>query len=74
MKKGMTFPTSLPTQIVSNEEFFPISQTVEQARVEHVTGELVAKAAGRQGVTRREFSIWYGTPQWQIEAFRRFHS
>ena len=55
MKKGMTFPTPLPTQIVSNEEFFPIDQTAEQARVEHVTGELVAKAAGRLGVTRREF-------------------
>ncbi|MDH5337593.1 MAG: hypothetical protein OEW20_14880, partial [Nitrospira sp.] len=55
MKKGMTFPTPIPTQIVSNEEFFPIDQTAEQARVEQVTGELVAKAAGRLGVTRREF-------------------
>jgi predicted TIM-barrel fold metal-dependent hydrolase len=55
VKKGMTFPTPLPTQIVSNEEFFPIDQTAEQARVEQVTGELVARAAGRLGVTRREF-------------------
>ncbi|MFZ1802817.1 MAG: amidohydrolase family protein [Nitrospira sp.] len=51
----MTFPTSLPTQIVSNEEFFPIGQTVEQARIEHVAGELMERAASRQGVTRREF-------------------
>jgi len=55
VKKGMTFPTPIPTQIVSNEEFFPIDQTAEQARVGQVTGELVAKAAGRLGVTRREF-------------------
>ena len=55
MKKGMTFPTPIPTQIVSNEEFFPIDQTAEQARVEHVAGELVEQAASRQGVTRREF-------------------
>ena len=55
VKKGTTLPTPIPTQIVSNEEFLPIRQTVEQARVERVTGELVKKAAGRLGVTRREF-------------------
>lgn len=55
VKKGTTFPTPVPTQIISNEEFFPIGQTAEQARVEHRTGELVEKAAGRLGVTRREF-------------------
>ena len=55
LKQGTTFPTPLPTQIISNEEFFPIGQTAEQARVEQVTGELVEKAAGRLGITRREF-------------------
>jgi hypothetical protein len=43
MKKGMTFPMPLPTKVVSNEEFSPIGQTAEQARVEHVTGELVVR-------------------------------
>ena len=47
MKKGMTFPTPLPTQIVSMRSF-PDGQTAKQARVEQVTGELVAKAASRQ--------------------------
>ena len=55
VKKDTTFPTPVPTQIVSSEEFLPIGQTAEQARVEQVTGELVAKAVGRLGVTRREF-------------------
>ncbi|MEK6585938.1 MAG: hypothetical protein AABZ24_06295 [Nitrospirota bacterium] len=55
VKKGTTFPTPLPTQIVSNEEFFTIGQTAEQARVEQITGELVEKAAARLRVTRREF-------------------
>lgn len=72
MKKGKTVLTPLPAQIVSNEELFSIGQMAEQARVEQITGELAAKAAGRLGVTQREFSIWYGTLQWRIEAFRRF--
>ena len=55
MKKGKTFLTPLPTQIVSNEEFLPIGQTAQQARVERVTRELVEKAAAQRGVTRREF-------------------
>ena len=55
MKKGKTFITPLPTQIVSNEEFLPIGQTAQQARVERVTRELVEKAAAQRGVTRREF-------------------
>src|SRR6476469_4477377 len=55
VKKGMTFPAALPTQIISNEEFLPIGQTAEQARVERVTRELVEQAAARRGVTRREF-------------------
>ncbi|HEX5544930.1 MAG TPA: twin-arginine translocation signal domain-containing protein, partial [Nitrospira sp.] len=51
----MTLPTPVPTQIVSNEEFFPICQTAEQARVERVTRELVEKTAARRGLTRRDF-------------------
>lgn len=55
VKKGPTLPTPVPTQIVSNEEFVPICQTTEQARVERVTRELVEKAAAQSGLTRRDF-------------------
>jgi hypothetical protein len=55
VKKGATFPTALPAQIVSNEEFLPLCQTAEQACVERVTTELVEQAAARRGLTRREF-------------------
>ncbi len=55
VRKGATFPTAVPTQIVSNEEFLPIRQTAEQACVEKVTRELVEKAATRRGLTRRDF-------------------
>ena len=55
VRKGATLPIPLPTRIVSNEEFLPICQTAEQARVEWVTRTLVEKAAARQGITRREF-------------------
>jgi predicted TIM-barrel fold metal-dependent hydrolase len=37
----------------------------------HVLGQLV-DAFGADHVLWGTDSIWYGTPQWQIEAFRRF--
>jgi len=37
----------------------------------HLLGELIA-AFGSDHVLWGTDSIWYGTPQWQIEAFRRF--
>ena len=55
VQKGRTFPTALPMQIVSNEEFAPIRQTLEQAHAEGVARALVEKAAARRGITRREF-------------------
>lgn len=55
MKKGATFTTAVPTQIVSNEEFIPICQTTEQTCVERVTRELVEKGAAQRGLTRRDF-------------------
>ncbi len=51
----MICPTRIPTQIVSNEEFLPISQTRQQSRVERVAADLMERAATRNGVTRREF-------------------
>lgn len=55
IKKGATFPTAVPTQIVSNEEFAPICQTAEQACVERIARELVEQGAAQRGLTRRDF-------------------
>lgn len=55
VKKGTTFPTPFPTQNVSNEEFLPLCQTTEQARVERATQALVERASARRGITRRAF-------------------
>jgi hypothetical protein len=38
----------------------------------HLFGEIIA-AFGADHVLWGTDSIWYGTPQWQIDAFRRFH-
>lgn len=38
----------------------------------HLLGEIIS-AFGVDHVLWGTDSIWYGTPQWQIEAFRRFH-
>ena len=51
--EGTNLP--LPTQVVSNEEFHPLSQTAEQQRVEHGLLELADRNAKRPGVSRREF-------------------
>lgn len=61
MKRGKTFPTPVPTQIVSNEEFQPIGQTARQRAVEQLAITMVDEAAGRQGVSRREFLKTTGT-------------
>src|SRR5215813_4558507 len=45
----------IPTQIVSNEEFVPLPQTPDQARVELTVSELSLQAATRLGVSRRDF-------------------
>src|SRR2546427_11246133 len=37
----------------------------------HLLGEMIG-AFGADHVLWGTDSIWYGTPQWQIEAFRRF--
>ncbi|MDH4078205.1 MAG: amidohydrolase [Nitrospira sp.] len=57
VEKGKTFPTPIPTQIISNEEFDPIGQTRQQKAVEQLAEAMVAQAAARRGVSRREF-LW----------------
>jgi hypothetical protein len=60
MNKGKTFRTPIPSQNVSNEEFQPIEQTVQQKAGEQLTYELVEKAAARTGISRREFLMTTG--------------
>ncbi len=54
-RQGAISPGPLPTQIVSNEEFVPAPQTVEQARVESIVAMLSRQTSTRLGISRREF-------------------
>lgn len=45
----------VPTQIVSNEEFEPPGQTVEQQKVERRLEEIAAASSRKLGISRREF-------------------
>src|SRR2546425_744899 len=45
----------LPTRVVSNEEYVPLPQTREQARVAALLEETTRTSARRLGVGRREF-------------------
>lgn len=45
----------LPTQVVSNEEFYPLPQTRAQRRVEYTLNALAGREAGRLGISRRQF-------------------
>jgi len=49
------FRSPIPTQIVSNGEYMPMPQTLEQKRVEARTKELADRAAKKLGITRRAF-------------------
>ena len=55
VQQGKIFRSAMPTQIVSNEEFVPFSQTTDQARVEQIATALVEQSAARRGFTRRDF-------------------
>ncbi|HYO79388.1 MAG TPA: amidohydrolase family protein [Thermoanaerobaculia bacterium] len=45
----------IPTQIVGNEEFVPIAQTVQQQQVEAKLNEIADEASKKLGVSRRQF-------------------
>ncbi len=45
----------IPTQVVSNEEFYPLPQTPEQRAVEHHITELAGRKAKALGIDRRRF-------------------
>src|ERR1051326_5327298 len=50
-----SFPSPVPTQIVSSDEFPPVPQTPRQREVEARLKELSDRLARRQGMTRRRF-------------------
>jgi uncharacterized protein len=52
-QKGVDSP--VPTQMVSNEEFIPRPQTIQQKRVEALIGELAEGKAKKLGMDRRAF-------------------
>src|SRR5687767_15305039 len=45
----------IPTQVVSNGEYFPMPQTLEQKQVEARIAELAGETAKRLGMSRRRF-------------------
>ena len=45
----------MPTQVVSNGEYFPMPQTLQQKQVEARIAELAGEAAKRMGMSRRRF-------------------
>ncbi len=51
--KGVDSP--VPTQPVSNEEYIPRRQNVQQKQVEHLIGEMAGERAHKLGVDRRTF-------------------
>jgi predicted TIM-barrel fold metal-dependent hydrolase len=52
-QKGVDSP--VPTQLVSNEEFIPRPQTIQQKRVEALIGELAERKSKKLGMDRRAF-------------------
>src|SRR5499427_1158650 len=52
-KKGVDSP--MPTQVVSNEEFFPRPQSEPQKQVEHLIDEMSTQRAKKLGLDRRTF-------------------
>ena len=47
--------TPLPTQVVSNEEYYPMPQTDDQKRVENLILEMADEYGRRLGMSRRSF-------------------
>ena len=53
--ESAAFHSPVPTQIVSNGEFVPLPQTLQQRKVEARIKELADAAASRLGMDRRQF-------------------
>ena len=50
-----SYPSPIPTQIVSSEEFYPVPQTARQKRVEARLNALADDYARKNGLNRRQF-------------------
>src|SRR5580704_8004177 len=50
-----SFPSTVPTQIVSSDEYMPVPQSAKQREVEARLKELSERLAQRQGLSRRRF-------------------
>src|SRR5205807_4142714 len=50
-----SFPSPVPTQIVSSDEYLPIPQTAKQREVEARLKQMSDRLAKRQGLSRRRF-------------------
>ena len=61
-----SYPSPIPTQVVSSDEFFPIPQTERQKRVEARVKALGAEFARKNGMSRRRF---FGTAAGMATAF-----
>src|SRR6516162_8398131 len=50
-----SFPSPVPTQIVSSDEYMPFPQTAQQREVETRLKEMSGALAKKQGLSRRRF-------------------
>ena len=50
-----SFPSPVPTQIVSSDEYMPVPQTARQREVEARLKEMSDRLARQQGLSRRRF-------------------
>src|SRR5437763_10982848 len=50
-----SYPSPVPTQIVSSDEYLPVPQTERQREVEARLREMSERLAKRQGLSRRRF-------------------
>ena len=50
-----SFPSPVPTQIVSSDEYLPVPQTAKQREVEARLKDMSDRLAKRQGLSRRRF-------------------
>jgi hypothetical protein len=50
-----SYPSPVPTQIVSSDEYMPVPQSAKQREVEARLKELSGRLARRQGLSRRRF-------------------
>src|SRR6201987_3862556 len=53
--EAVLYPTPIPTQIVSSDEYFPAAQNAKQREVEARLLDMGERLANRQGISRRRF-------------------